>query len=113
MPSSCPGSASWGPSSASPWSPRTGPRRCASSSSPGALTVVSENPDLGEASEALEVPYEGPEVTVGFNARYLIDVLGVLSTDAIRLTVSDELSPAVVQPEGEDGYTAVVMPMRI
>lgn len=79
----------------------------------GAVTVVSENPDLGEASEELEVAYDGADLDVGFNARYLIDVLGVIPAGQVRVGVSDELSPAVVRPEDDPGYTSVVMPMRI
>lgn len=79
----------------------------------GSMTVVSENPDLGEASEELEVEYDGPSLSVGFNARYIIDVLSVLSTDRIKLSVADELSPGLINPEGDESCTAVVMPMRI
>ncbi|MDF1562511.1 MAG: DNA polymerase III subunit beta [Deltaproteobacteria bacterium] len=77
------------------------------------LTVISENPDLGEASEALEVGYDGPEVKVGFNAKYLIEVLGVLGSERVILEVADELSPGLVKAEDDPGFTAVVMPMRI
>ncbi|RMG17839.1 MAG: DNA polymerase III subunit beta [Deltaproteobacteria bacterium] len=80
---------------------------------PSVLTVVSENPDLGEAREDLEVAYDGGEITVGFNARYLIDVLAVLDSEEVALELTDELSPGVIRPVGDDGYTAVVMPMRI
>jgi DNA polymerase III subunit beta len=79
----------------------------------GVLTVFSENPDLGEATEEIEVDYTGGELAVGFNANYLIDVLSVLTDAQVRLDVSDELSPGILRPEGDAGYTAVVMPMRI
>jgi len=79
----------------------------------GTLTVVSENPELGEASEALEVNYEGGDVTVGFNARYVIDVLSVLSCEEIVIEIADELSPGLIRPKDDPDFTAVVMPMRI
>ncbi len=79
----------------------------------GVLTVFSENPDLGEASEEIEVDYDGPELGVGFNANYLVDVLSVLSDEKVELDVSDELAPGIIRPEKDEAYTAVVMPMRI
>src|SRR6476469_560910 len=47
------------------------------------LKISSQNPDLGEADDDLSVAYRGGEITVGFNARYLMDVLAVTETDEI------------------------------
>ena len=61
------------------------------------------------------VDYSGPELTVGFNARYFLDVLSAINADEIELSVSGELDPAVVRPiaEGSTSYLSVIMPMRI
>jgi DNA polymerase-3 subunit beta len=80
---------------------------------PEKLTLSSQNPDLGEAQEEVEASVTGGALKIGFNARYLIDVLAVLSCDEVQLGLSDELSPGVIRPVGEAGYLAVVMPMRI
>jgi DNA polymerase III subunit beta len=77
------------------------------------LRVWSQNPDLGEAREDLVVAYAGPKVEVGFNARYLIDVLGAISTEEVVFEIADEQSPGVIRPAGDANYTAVIMPMRI
>jgi DNA polymerase-3 subunit beta len=79
------------------------------------LRVTSESPESGNGFDELEVDYAGPELSVGFNARYLLDVLGSIDTDEITLGLSGELDPAVVKPgDGTtDLYVAVVMPMRI
>jgi DNA polymerase III subunit beta len=79
----------------------------------GTLRVLSQNPDLGEAKEELPVTYEGEALRIGFNARYLTDVLQVLAAADVLLELADDLSPGVLRPEGEQGYTAVIMPMRI
>lgn len=77
------------------------------------LRITSHNPDLGEAKDDLESTYRGPELSVGFNARYLTDVLGVLETDEVVLELGDEHSPGVLHAPGDRTYTAVVMPMRV
>jgi DNA polymerase-3 subunit beta len=77
------------------------------------LEVSSSNPELGDAREELDIEYQGPELSVGFNARYLLDILQVQDQDRICMILKDNLSPGLVTPIDEDGYLAVVMPMRL
>lgn len=80
----------------------------------GKLLISANNPDLGEAVEEIEVEYGGKPLTVGFNARYLMDVLGVFREGVeVELEVKDEVSPSVMRSAGDDGYLYVVMPMRL
>ena len=81
----------------------------------GSLRVLSQNPDLGEAKEEVPVEFAGEPLKIGFNARYLLDVLAVLKSDDVQLELADDLSPGVLRGKGErdQGFTAVVMPMRI
>ena len=89
--------------------------------SPGLLRVLSQNPDLGEAREEVPVEYQGEALKIGFNARYLMDVLGALAAlepaavQDVAVELADDLSPGVIRPAGESAtqFTAVVMPMRI
>jgi DNA polymerase-3 subunit beta len=77
------------------------------------LRITSHNPDLGEAKDDIDIAYRGGDITIGFNARYLMDVLGVIETDEIILELGDEHSPGVIHAPGDRTYTAVVMPMRV
>ena len=80
----------------------------------GKLEVSSTNPDLGEASETLAVEYDGEEVTIGFNARYVLDALAVLPADSeVEVGFDDEVSPGVLRSEGDADFVYVVMPMRL
>ena len=81
----------------------------------GNLRIAAQNPDLGEAREDVPVSYDGEPLKIGFNAKYLIDVLTVLHDADVRLELADDLSPGVVRPAGEaaEHFTAVIMPMRI
>ncbi|HZH04513.1 MAG TPA: DNA polymerase III subunit beta, partial [Myxococcaceae bacterium] len=80
---------------------------------PAVLRIASQNPDLGEAKDEFEVSYSGKPVTVGFNARYLTDVLSVLEGDTISFDLNDDASPGVLHPTQDRGTLAVVMPMRV
>ena len=80
------------------------------------LKITSESPESGNGFDEVAVEYSGPEVSVGFNARYILDVLGCIEDDEITLGLSGELDPAVVKPATQadkESYIAVVMPMRI
>lgn len=82
----------------------------------GKLRITSESPDTGNGFDELVVDYQGPEITIGFNAKYFRDVLGSVDGEEIVLGISGELDPAVLRPGGESNhqdYVAVIMPMRI
>jgi len=83
--------------------------------SSGLLTVSSTSPETGEASESLDVDFANEEFAIGFNASYVLQVLGVIPAGAsVELGLSDDVSPGVVRaPEADSQYTYVVMPMRL
>jgi len=81
--------------------------------SAGSLRIVSENPDVGEGSEELDVDYAGEPITIGFNAKYILEVLGSLTDDEVALELAGELDPGVIKPAGDTMFVGVVMPMRI
>jgi DNA polymerase-3 subunit beta len=80
--------------------------------SSGLLKLSSNNPDLGEAHEELDIDYEGEELEIAFNARYLTDCLAGLAAKEVRLGFQDSLSPAQLVPTDDEDTLAVVMPMR-
>jgi DNA polymerase-3 subunit beta len=80
----------------------------------GKLEISASNPDQGEAAEDVEISYGGEPLTVGFNARYLMDVLAVYADgEVVELGLTDEVGPAVLRGAQDPDYTYVVMPMRL
>ncbi len=79
----------------------------------GRIQISSSNPDLGEAQEELDVDYDGEDVSVGFNARYLIDALGVTHSKEVELGLNDGMSPMQIQPTDDPEALAIIMPMRL
>ena len=77
------------------------------------LIVSSSNPDLGEAREEVAIDYKNDKLSLGFNARYVIDVLGAMVSEKVILELQDPLSPVLVKEDGNDNYKCVIMPMRI
>jgi DNA polymerase-3 subunit beta len=60
----------------------------------------------------LDAIVEGDPAHIAFNAKYLSDVLSVLSCAQVGLEVTSPSSPGVIRPVGNDGYTHVIMPMH-
>ena len=80
----------------------------------GRLELTTINPDVDEASEEIDIEYASEPVGIGFNARYLMDVLGVLPSDKrIEIGLTDEVSPGVLRPVDDADYRYIVMPMRL
>jgi len=75
--------------------------------------VSSHNTDQEQAEESIELDYHGPEVEIGFNARYIRDVLGVMHGDTVRISLKDGLSPVLLKEEEDSAASFVIMPMRI
>lgn len=79
----------------------------------GKMTLFSNNPDLGEATEEIGIKYNGETLTTGFNARYLLDVLNVMDGDSISLQMDAPLSPCLIREPDNAGFTCVVMPIKV
>jgi DNA polymerase-3 subunit beta len=86
--------------------------------SKGSMRITSESPESGDGFDELPVEYAGPNMSIGFNAKYFLDVLAAVGDDEVAMGVSGELDPAVVRPAGgtttsDRQFLAVIMPMRI
>ncbi|MEN8375625.1 MAG: DNA polymerase III subunit beta [Gemmatimonadota bacterium] len=76
-----------------------------------------ETPDLGEATEDLEVDFRGEPLDIGFNANYLLEVLRFIPTDEVKMTFKGPERASTIEPAGEDedsaDYLCLVMPLRL
>lgn len=85
--------------------------------SKGKLELSSNNPDMGEAKEELNVDYKNDLFEIGFNATYMMEALGSIEENEVVLEFKDKESPAILKPaeqgQGAEGYMYVIMPMRI
>ena len=66
-----------------------------------------------EAEETVSVEYSGEALEIGFNVSYLLDVLGVLSGEQVKLSLADSNSSALLEESDAGDSLYVVMPMRL
>jgi DNA polymerase-3 subunit beta len=77
------------------------------------LDLSTYNPEIGEAKEELPVDYKGEDLIIGFNSRFVLDVLNIMTSEEVIFELEDGKSPAVIRPSNDPMHTCVVMPMRI
>jgi DNA polymerase-3 subunit beta len=81
--------------------------------SPGLLSLQAHNPEQDEAEEEVEIDYAGDEMTIGFNVGYLLDVLGTIDSDDVKIAVADANSSSLITNADSDTCRYVIMPMRL
>jgi len=79
----------------------------------GKITLSVNNPDSGSASEEIEADYDSAPIDIGFNARYLLDIVGQLSSDTASIRLADPGSPTLIQDREGAPALFVLMPLRV
>ena len=80
----------------------------------GMVGIQANNPEQEEAHEEVSVNYQGDTMEMGFNVSYLIEVLGVMGSEEVKITLSDSASSALIEDGHADNNALyVVMPMRL
>ena len=78
------------------------------------LTIRATNPEHEEAEVVVAVDYDGGEPTeIGFNARYIQDVLGALDTESVKVSMPEGNSIAMIEGPGAEDSLYIVMPVRL
>jgi len=77
------------------------------------IILNAHTPDIGEAEISLPVVYEGNDMTIGFNATYLNDILKSLTCPQVKVLFIDSSKPMVIHDLEDEKFVALVMPMRI
>ena len=76
------------------------------------LQLEASDPDTGDGKETMGIQFKGPKVQVGFNYRYLLDVLSVLTEPEFRFQVQDAYSAVLIHDGARTEDVFLVMPMR-
>lgn len=77
------------------------------------VQALAHNPEHEEAEEEIAVEYSGAELEIGFNVVYLLEVLGIIRADKVRIELSSPDRSCLITGVGEDSRKYVVMPMRL
>lgn len=76
------------------------------------ITITSNNPDIGKASDNVPADIQGNELEIAFNAKYITDILKNVDSDDILFNLNTPLSPASIKPIEDDKYIYIITPVR-
>ncbi|GAB3118570.1 DNA polymerase III subunit beta [Novispirillum itersonii] len=79
----------------------------------GTVTLSASSPEAGSAVEELECSYAAAALEIGFNSRYLLDIMAQVEGDAARFAMADAASPTVIREVADASAVYVLMPMRV
>lgn len=82
-------------------------------SPPGKVELVAEAAQVGDSKASLSAKVEGPENSLSFNGRYLLDCLGAVADEQVVLETSGKLSPCLIRGADTKDYQYVLMPLRV
>ena len=77
------------------------------------LTLKADTPDAGASEETFEIEYNGEDITIAFNYKYVIEGLKNVEQDEIKIEMNTNLSPTVFRPNSEEDYISLIMPVQI
>jgi len=76
------------------------------------MSLTSTDPDVGDASDEINVAYDGEALTVGYNIEYLLNAIDVINEEEVRFEMGEGSKPSVIKGEGNDRYLCIVMPLK-
>ena len=79
----------------------------------GAVVLSATTNEVGDSKAEMPADVEGSEIQIAFNARYVLDALGVIGEDQVELLFDGPLSPGLIRPPGKEHYLYVIMPVRV
>jgi len=79
----------------------------------GKMILSSQNADLGNAKDELEISYDGEPLILGFNCRYFIETLQVMDCEIVEAYINTNNSPCLMKSEDDKGFLSIIMPMQL
>ena len=79
----------------------------------GMITLSASSPEAGSAVEEVEAQYGAGHLEIGFNSRYLLEILSQIEGEVARFTMADAASPTVIRDVADASAIYVLMPMRV
>ncbi len=77
------------------------------------LKLLVNDPSAGDGVEEIILSYSGPDLEIGFNSKYLIDVGGVIEDKNMMIYAKDPSSPVLIHDPADINSLHVIMPMRV
>ncbi|WP_375273140.1 DNA polymerase III subunit beta [Sphingomonas sp.] len=77
------------------------------------ITLSVTSPENGTAAEEVPGDYTSAPFEIGFNSRYLLDILGQIDSDLVEVHLADAAAPTLIRESDKSPALYVLMPMRV
>ena len=77
------------------------------------ITLSVTSPENRTAAEEISADYGADSVEIGFNARYLLDILNQIEGDSVEVHLADAAAPTLLRENDKAPALYVLMPMRV
>ena len=77
------------------------------------LTLSADTPDAGKSEDKIDIEYNGEELLIAFNYRFVLDALRIIESDKVIIGLKAPLSATVLKPQSEDDFICLIMPVQI
>ncbi|MFN8220237.1 MAG: DNA polymerase III subunit beta [Fimbriimonadales bacterium] len=83
------------------------------SGSGDSLTLSARGDERGDAKEEVPILAQNGDIEIAFNGKYVLDALGAVNGEGIRIEMTEHSRPAIFRPTDDDSYLCVIMPMAL
>ena len=77
------------------------------------MVLTFNDPDVGEATDEIEIEYSGEEMVMGYNIGYFLNAVEVIDEQDVSFEIGVNNKPSVVRGAGNDRYACIVMPLKL
>ena len=77
------------------------------------MILSSQNSELGNAKDEIEIEYDGDSLMLGFNCRYFIETLQVMEGEFVDVFINSNNSPCLMKSDDDIGFLSIIMPMQL
>lgn len=79
----------------------------------GQIVMTANTSDIGNIREIIPADYQGEELLVGYNLKYILDFLKVSNSENIYMKLTGNLTPGIMTEEENEHFTYVILPLRL
>ena len=77
------------------------------------VSLSSNSVETGSGAEDIEVNYSGEKIEIGYNAKYLLEILNQIQGDNVNFRLFDSSSPSIIEDPKDTSTLYILMPMRV
>lgn len=77
------------------------------------LNLSANTPDMGDASDSIEVDFKDGGLKIAFNFKFLVEALQALDCHDVKIEFGGSLAPSLIKPDDDEGYLCLIMPVQV